>query len=214
MHDSSAARCSARSRLSSTARASNPSIERTCQRPLRSPLRPPLMSNVRPAGTQPCYEHSNTSNVPTLPLRATCTSRQASFELVSGVHQPSTTAIRGSYFSQWLQRSPQGLQTSTNVRALLDGFEKPSSQSIKTSRLRVLQAANPLQGISLSRQVSGFEEATWLEERFALVVRANAALSSLKTRSWGSTSGRPARVCSWRRVRSTQNLGNRLGTRR
>jgi ribA/ribD-fused uncharacterized protein len=53
--------------------------------------------------------------------------------------------------------------------------EKAALFGDQATRTMVLQAPNPGAAKALGRQVRGFDEATWLENRFSIVARANKA---------------------------------------
>lgn len=90
-------------------------------------------------------------------------------------HQPSKSGVTASCFSQWYgapfvvdgQRYPTAEHFMMAEKAALFGDEP--------TRALVLQAPNPGAAKALGRQVRGFDEATWVENRFSIVVRANAA---------------------------------------
>lgn len=90
-------------------------------------------------------------------------------------HQPSKNGITASCFSQWYdapfvvdgQRYPTAEHFMMAEKAALFGDQ--------ATRALVLQAPNPGAAKALGRQVRGFDEATWLEHRFSIVVRANGA---------------------------------------
>lgn len=90
-------------------------------------------------------------------------------------HQPSKDGVTASCFSQWYgapfvvegQRYPTAEHFMMAEKAALFGDQ--------ATRALVLQAPNPGAAKALGRQVRGFDEATWLESRFSIVIRANAA---------------------------------------
>jgi ribA/ribD-fused uncharacterized protein len=90
-------------------------------------------------------------------------------------HQPSKNGMTASCFSQWYdapfvvdgQRYPTAEHFMMAEKAALFGDQ--------ATRARVLQAPNPGAAKALGRQVRGFDEATWMEHRFSIVVRANEA---------------------------------------
>lgn len=90
-------------------------------------------------------------------------------------HQASKNSITAACFSQWYaapfvidgQRYPTAEHFMMAEKAALFGDQ--------ATRKQVLQAPNPGAAKALGRQVRGFDETTWLEERFAIVTRANGA---------------------------------------
>lgn len=90
-------------------------------------------------------------------------------------HQPGKSGITAACFSQWYsapfvvggQRYPTAEHFMMAEKAALFGDNQ--------TREQVLQAASPGEAKALGRQVRGFDEATWVENRFSIVVRANAA---------------------------------------
>jgi len=89
-------------------------------------------------------------------------------------HQRSSN-VTASCFSQWYgapfvvdgQRYPTAEHFMMAEKAALFGDH--------ATRAQVLEAPNPGAAKALGRQVRGFNEATWLENRLPIVVRANEA---------------------------------------
>ncbi|HOW74988.1 MAG TPA: NADAR family protein [Candidatus Competibacteraceae bacterium] len=90
-------------------------------------------------------------------------------------HQQSKNGITSSCFSQWY-----------GVPFVVDGQRYPTAEhymmaekaalfSDTVTRVQVLQSPNPGAAKALGRQVRGFDETVWLENRFSIVVRANEA---------------------------------------
>jgi len=90
-------------------------------------------------------------------------------------HQTSKNGITASCFSQWYgapftvdgQRYPTAEHFMMAEKAALFGDQEVRKQ--------VLLAPNPGAAKALGRQVRGFDEPTWLQHRFSIVVRANEA---------------------------------------
>lgn len=90
-------------------------------------------------------------------------------------HQRTKSGITASCFSQWYsapfvvdnQRYPTAEHFMMAEKAALFGDHE--------TRMQVLQAASPGAAKALGRQVRGFDEAIWVENRFSIVVRANVA---------------------------------------
>lgn len=90
-------------------------------------------------------------------------------------YQPSKNGVTASCFSQWYgapfivdgQRYPTAEHFMMAEKAALFGDQ--------ATRELVLQAPNPGAAKALGRQVRGFDEAIWLENRFAIVTRASEA---------------------------------------
>ncbi|WP_369935906.1 NADAR family protein [Xanthomonas tesorieronis] len=90
-------------------------------------------------------------------------------------HQASQGKVTASCFSQWFeapfvvagQRYPTAEHFMMAEKAALFGDE--------STRASVLKAPTPAAAKALGRQVRGFDEATWLENRFSVVIRANEA---------------------------------------
>ncbi len=90
-------------------------------------------------------------------------------------HQSNRHGVTAACFSQWYgapftvdgQRYPTAEHFMMAEKAALFG-----DQGVKE---QVLQARNPGAAKALGRQVRGFDEPTWLQQRFSIVVRANEA---------------------------------------
>lgn len=90
-------------------------------------------------------------------------------------HRARQGKVTASCFSQWFdapfvvagQRYPTAEHFMMAEKAALFGDE--------ATRALVLQAPTPAAAKALGRQVRGFDEAVWREQRFSIVVRANAA---------------------------------------
>ncbi|WP_286894387.1 NADAR family protein [Achromobacter sp. UBA2119] len=90
-------------------------------------------------------------------------------------HQPAKHGITASCFSQWYgapfeiegQRYPTAEHYMMAEKARLFGDE--------ATRALVFAAPNPGAAKALGRQVMGFNDETWLANRYAIVVRANEA---------------------------------------
>ena len=90
-------------------------------------------------------------------------------------HQGGKSGVTASCFSQWYgapfvidgQRYPTAEHFMMAEKAALFGDQ--------ATRAQVLQAPNPGAAKALGRQVRGFDEPTWLENRFSIVTRANKA---------------------------------------
>lgn len=90
-------------------------------------------------------------------------------------HQPGKAGVTASCFSQWYE-APfviDGQRYATAEHFMM--AEKAALFGDLTTRARVLDAATPGAAKALGRGVSGFDEAVWIESRFAIVVRANLA---------------------------------------
>jgi ribA/ribD-fused uncharacterized protein len=90
-------------------------------------------------------------------------------------HQPSKSGVTASCFSQWY-----------GARFVVDGQTYPTAEHFmmaekaalfgdQETRQQVFQAPNPGAAKALGRQVRGFNEAEWVDNRFSIVVRANKA---------------------------------------
>jgi len=90
-------------------------------------------------------------------------------------HRASKNGVTTSCFSQWY-----------NASFVVDGQHYPTAEHFMMAekaalfgdldaRQQVLQAEDPATAKALGRQVRGFDEATWLENRFSIVVRASHA---------------------------------------
>jgi ribA/ribD-fused uncharacterized protein len=90
-------------------------------------------------------------------------------------HQRPRSGVTASCFSQWYgapfvvdgQRYPTAEHFMMAEKAALFGDSQ--------IRAQVLQASSPGAAKALGRKVRGFDEATWVENRYSIVVRANAA---------------------------------------
>lgn len=90
-------------------------------------------------------------------------------------HQPGRHGVTSSCFSQWYgspfeiegQRYPTAEHYMMAEKARLFGDD--------ATRALILKAPNPGAAKALGRQVIGFKDETWLANRYAIVVRANAA---------------------------------------
>jgi ribA/ribD-fused uncharacterized protein len=90
-------------------------------------------------------------------------------------HQPDKNGITASCFSQWYS-APfiiNGQRYSTAEHFMM--AEKAALFGDQATRAQVLQAPKPGAAKALGRQVRDFDEATWLEHRFSIVVCANEA---------------------------------------
>jgi ribA/ribD-fused uncharacterized protein len=90
-------------------------------------------------------------------------------------HQVSKSGVTASCFSQWYE-APfviDGQRYPTAEHFMM--AEKAALFGDQATRQKVFQASNPGAVKALGRQVSGFDEATWLESRFSIVLRANEA---------------------------------------
>lgn len=90
-------------------------------------------------------------------------------------HQPGRQGVAASCFSQWYEAPfvVEGQRYPTAEHYMM--AEKAALFADHATREQVLQAPNPGAAKALGRQVRGFDEATWLQHRFAIVVRANQA---------------------------------------
>ena len=90
-------------------------------------------------------------------------------------HQRPKDGVTASCFSQWYgapfvvddQRYPTAEHFMMAEKAALFGDHQ--------IRMQVLQADSPGAAKALGRKVRGFDEATWVDNRFGIVVRANTA---------------------------------------
>lgn len=89
-------------------------------------------------------------------------------------HQPTPGRITAACFSQWYDApfSADGELYATAEHFMM--AEKAALFGDHETRAQILQASNPGAAKALGRQVRGFNEAVWLQRRFAIVVRANA----------------------------------------
>lgn len=90
-------------------------------------------------------------------------------------HQPSKAGVTASCFSQWYGApfTVHGRRYPTAEHFMM--AEKAALFGDHATRELVLQAPNPGAAKALGRQVRGFNEETWLENRFSIVIRANQA---------------------------------------
>ena len=90
-------------------------------------------------------------------------------------HQPGKNGITASCFSQWYGAPfvVDGRRYATAEHFMM--AEKAALFGDESTRELVLQAPNPGAAKALGRQVRGFDEAIWLEHRFAIVTRASEA---------------------------------------
>jgi hypothetical protein len=90
-------------------------------------------------------------------------------------HRPAGSGITAACFSQWYaapfvvdgQRYPTAEHFMMAEKAALFGDHE--------MRAQVLQAPGPGAAKALGRKVRGFDDATWVANRFSIVVRANSA---------------------------------------
>lgn len=90
-------------------------------------------------------------------------------------HQASRNGVTASCFSQWYG-APfviEGRRYPTAEHYMM--AEKAALFGDQATRAQVLQAPNPGAAKALGRQVRGFDEETWLANRFSIVTRANEA---------------------------------------
>jgi ribA/ribD-fused uncharacterized protein len=90
-------------------------------------------------------------------------------------HQKKTGDVTASCFSQWYGAPfvVHGQPYPTAEHFMM--AEKAALFGDTATRARVLEAASPGAAKALGREVRGFNEAVWVENRFSIVVRANAA---------------------------------------
>lgn len=90
-------------------------------------------------------------------------------------HQPGKNGVTTSCFSQWYGAPfiVDGQCYPTAEHFMM--AEKAALFGDNATRKLVLQAPNPGAAKAFGRQVRGFEEAAWLENRFSIVTRANEA---------------------------------------
>lgn len=90
-------------------------------------------------------------------------------------HQPAKSGVTAACFSQWY-----------HAPFVVDGARYPTAEHFMMAqkaalfgdpeiRAQVLQAPSPSAAKALGRKVRGFDEATWVANRFSIVVRANTA---------------------------------------
>lgn len=90
-------------------------------------------------------------------------------------HKTSKKEVTSTCFSQWYEAPfvVDGERYATAEHFMM--AEKAALFGDHETRARVLRAPNPGAAKALGRQVQGFDEAVWTENRFAIVVRANQA---------------------------------------
>lgn len=90
-------------------------------------------------------------------------------------HQPPRSGVTASCFSQWYHAPfvVNGQRYPTAEHFMM--AEKAALFDDHSSRSQILEAPNPGAAKQLGRQVRGFNDATWTERRFAIVVVANQA---------------------------------------
>jgi ribA/ribD-fused uncharacterized protein len=90
-------------------------------------------------------------------------------------HQPSKSGVTAACFSQWYHApfAVDGQRYPTAEHFMM--AEKAALFGDREIRARVLQAGSPGAAKALGREVRGFDEATWVANRFSIVVRANTA---------------------------------------
>ncbi len=90
-------------------------------------------------------------------------------------HQPGKNGVTATCFSQWYEAAftVDGQRYLTAEHFMM--AEKARLFDDQQVRAQVLDAATPGEAKALGRQVRGFDEALWLEHRYAIVVRANEA---------------------------------------
>jgi ribA/ribD-fused uncharacterized protein len=90
-------------------------------------------------------------------------------------HQPGKNGVTASCFSQWYAAPfvVEGQHYPTAEHFMM--AEKAALFGDQATRAQVLQASNPGAAKALGRQVCGFDETAWLENRFSIVTRANEA---------------------------------------
>lgn len=89
-------------------------------------------------------------------------------------HQPSKNGdITAACFSQWYGATfvVDGERYPTAEHFMM--AEKAALFGDQDARARILKAPNPGAAKALGREVLGFDEALWVENRFDIVVRAN-----------------------------------------
>jgi ribA/ribD-fused uncharacterized protein len=90
-------------------------------------------------------------------------------------HQTDKNVVTAACFSQWYHAPfvVSGHRYPTAEHFMM--AEKAALFDDQASRAQILEAPNPGAAKALGRQVRGFNEATWTERRFAIVVAANQA---------------------------------------
>ena len=90
-------------------------------------------------------------------------------------HQSKGREVSASCFSQWY---PASFTVDGETYATAEHFmmaEKARLFGDAETRRRILSASDPGAAKALGREVRGFSETTWLEHRYAIVVRASEA---------------------------------------
>ncbi|WP_256080890.1 NADAR family protein [Massilia sp. YIM B04103] len=90
-------------------------------------------------------------------------------------HQPGKNGVTASCFSQWYEApfTVDGERYLTAEHFMM--AEKARLFDDQAIRTQILNAATPEEAKALGRQVRGFDEAVWLAQRYAIVIRANEA---------------------------------------
>jgi ribA/ribD-fused uncharacterized protein len=90
-------------------------------------------------------------------------------------HQPASSGVTAACFSQWYQAPfvADGEHYPTAEHFMM--AEKAALFGDHDIRSQVLRADSPSAAKALGRKVRGFDEDTWVANRFSIVVRANAA---------------------------------------
>jgi ribA/ribD-fused uncharacterized protein len=90
-------------------------------------------------------------------------------------HQPAKSGVTATCFSQWYSAPfvVDGERYPTAEHFMM--AEKAALFGDGETRAKVLLAASPGAAKALGREVRGFDEARWVENRFSIVVRANSA---------------------------------------
>lgn len=90
-------------------------------------------------------------------------------------HRHSKKGVTASCFSQWyvapFEVDGQRYQSAEHYMMA----EKAALFGDQPTRARIIEATDPNAAKALGRQVQGFDEALWAQERFAIVARANQA---------------------------------------
>ncbi len=90
-------------------------------------------------------------------------------------HQPGKNGISTSCFSQWYEAP---FTVDGQVYLTAEHFMMAAKAELFndfTIRAKVLDASTPGAAKALGRQVRGFDDALWTENRYSIVVRANEA---------------------------------------
>lgn len=90
-------------------------------------------------------------------------------------HKSTRKEVTATCFSQWYEApfTVDGERYPTAEHFMM--AQKAALFGDLETRAQVLRAPNPGAAKALGRQVQGFDEAVWTENRFAIVVRANEA---------------------------------------